>query len=455
MTDNLTNSDNEQQTEGEKSAPSKSEKKNQIAEAITRFLHRARDIKWSARVFVPTAYEMMEDRYNKALKQIENGELLLVSTQAVERVHGMKEIQEAVRKLERLGYSQIPKIVENSLFLSLFSAFDEYTGELLTAIYERKPQLFDKLNRKVDLVDVLTASSIEDLKRTVLSDVIESFRRKSYIEQFSELEATFGLTLREFERWPDFVECTQRRNLLTHCGGIVSEQYRNICKEENYPERDIPQLGSALKLGAEYFLPTCELMIEVGLKLGQTLWRKILPEELNEADKHLNHTQYDALNSQNWERAKVFGEFAVGQKKYSDEVHKRIGIVNYCIALKFSGDTEGCLKQLKKIDWSASVNDFRLAEAVLNDRFKDAASIMVRIGKSGEMVNEGFYHTWPLFNEFRESAEFMNAYEEIYGYPFIAQLKRHADAALTDASTREMMDEAKLAKGNSSQENPQ
>lgn len=156
--------------------------KNQIAEAITRFLHKARDIKWSARIFIPKASEMMKGRYNNAIEQIKNGELLLASDQAVEKVHGMKKMQEAVRKLERIRYSQTPKIVETSLFLSLFSAFDEYTGELLSAIYERKPQLFDKLNRKVDLVDVLTATSIEDLKRSVLNDVIECFRRKSYVE---------------------------------------------------------------------------------------------------------------------------------------------------------------------------------------------------------------------------------------------------------------------------------
>lgn len=446
MTDDLKKTADDQRATHEEPSRSDKNNRNQVAEAITRFLHRARDTKWTARVFVPTAYEIMEKRQNKAIDQIKNGELLLASSQAVERVHGMKDMQEAVRKLERFNYSQVPKIVETSLFLSLFTAFDEYTGELLTAIYERKPELFDRLNRKIDLVDVLTANSIEDLKRSVLNDVIECFRRKSYIEQFAELEATFGITLREFERWPDFVECTQRRNLLTHCGGVVSEQYRKICREEKYPENKIRPLGTELGLGADYFLPTCELMIEVGLKLGQTLWRKILPDELGEADKHLTHTQYDALNSRNWERAKVYGEFAVGQKRFSDEVHRRISIVNYCIALKFSGDAEGCVRQLKKIDWSASVNDFRLAEAVLNDRFEDAALIMIRIGKSGEMVTEGAYHTWPLFNEFRGSAEFMNAYENIFGYPFVAELKRYADAALTDAYAKEALNEVKQVK---------
>ena len=408
-----------------------------IAEAITRFLHHARDIKWSCRIFAPVAAEIMKQRFDKSVAQIKSGESLLQSEEAVKRVHGAKELQEAVRKLERIKYSKIPEVIETSLFLSLFSAFDAYTGELLSAIYERKPELFSKLTRQIDLVDVLTANSIEALKQSVLEDEIESFRRKSYIEQFAELEATFGLPLKKFERWSAFVECTQRRNLLTHCGGVVSEQYRKICKNEGCAEKDIPPLGTKLGLGPEYFLPTCELLIEVGLKLGQTLWRKVLPDELSEADKHLHRTQYDALYSHNWSRAKVFGEFGVTQHKRSSEIERRLGIINYCIALKFSGDEAFAQTELKKVDWSASINDFRLAEAVLQDRFNDAASLMLRIGESGEMVTKEAYHTWPLFHQFRESVEFCTAYEQIYKHPFVAELQRTADATLTDASAKE------------------
>lgn len=423
-------------TLGNESIPSPFKQPNEIGEAITRFLHSARDIKWSCRIFIPQALDLMKSRYTDAKERIQKGESLLASSVAVEQVHGIKQMQEAMRKVERLSYSRIPQVIESSLFLSLFSAFDVYTGELLSALYKRKPELFSRLNRKIELVDVLTANSIDELKRSVLEEEIETFRRKSYVEQFSELESTFGLTLRAFDRWPEFVECAQRRNLLTHCGGIVSEQYRSVCISENYPEKDLPLVGEKLGLGSKYFLQRCELMIEVGLKLGQTLWRKVLPNELADADKHLHHTQYDALFSHNWERAKIFGEFAVSQHKVSSEIEKRLSIINYSIALKFSGDEAGAQKVLNKMDWSASINDFRLAEAVLQDRFEDAAALMVKIGKSGEMITEGSYHTWPLFHMFREKEEFMAAYEEVFGHPFVVELKRTADVALTEASTK-------------------
>ena len=453
MTNSINNNSDGQLTEISDSQKSIDVQENQIAEAITRFLHRARDIKWSCKVFAPAAGLMMKDRYNKAIEEIESGKLLLASDDAVEKVHGMKKMQIAIRKLDRLGYSRIPEVIETSLFLNLFSAFDAYTGELLTAIYARKPELFGRLNRKVELVDVLTARSIEDLKRSVLEEEIEAFRRKSYVEQFAELESTFGLTLRKFEKWAEFVECTQRRNLLTHCGGVVSEQYQKICKVEGYPEEKISALGTKLELGPKYFLPTCELMIEVGLKLGQTLWRKILPSEIESADSHLQKTQYEALFSHNWDRAKIFGEFAVKQTKQSSEVDRRIAIVNYCIALKFSNEELSAKNELAKVDWSASTNDFKLAEAVLQDRFVDAATLMHKIGKKGELVVENSYHSWPLFHVFRERPEFLTAYEEVYGHPFVSELKRAADVALTDASVKENEIEARLLNNQSTEPN--
>lgn len=435
--------------ENTKETPSNTDQEHPINEAITCFLHASRDIKWSGRVFAPLAAEFMKKNFSDAKKQLTNGEFLIGNSDSVERVHGLKEIRNAIYKIKRLSYSQTPKIILNSLFLSLFSALDNYTGELLTSIYKKKPELFNKINKKIDLIDVLSASSIEGLKQSVLENEIEDFRRKSYIEQFEVLESTFGVPLKKFKRWPDFVECTQRRNLITHCGGIVSEQYIKICKEADYPIDKIPAIGAKLECKLEYFSQTCELLIEVGLKLGQTLWRKVFPNELKEADHHLTQTQYDALYSHNWERAIVFGEFATGLLKFSSELEQRIFIINYCIALKFSGNEKAVEEKLKEFDWSATIDDFRLAEAVLQDRFQDAAKIMKQIGKEGKMVNEEGYHTWPLFHMFREKPEFLENYESIYGYPFETEVKRVADKALIEAPTDEVISNKQSVDGDS------
>jgi hypothetical protein len=330
-------------------------------------------------------------------------------------------------------------MIESSLFLGMFSAYDAFSGDLLTAIYLKKPDLFQKVNRSVPVSEILQFKSFEDLRESVLQGEVESFRRKSYVEQFDDLQVTFGIELKTFEHWPHFVECGQRRNLMTHCGGIVSEQYLKICAKEGYKFTESVCVGDRLKLGAPYFMSSCELMMEVGLKLGQTLWRKLFPDELSEAEDHLNNVIYnDCLRNERWKRAITFGNFAVTQKKFSGDVNYKIAIVNYVIGLKFAGTSDKATAVLAGLDWSGAGNDFKLAKAVLLDDYDTAASIMKMIGKRGQFIIEHAYHEWPLFHEFRKSDQFLGAYEEIYEYPFVAELQRTADKA--QALTQEELD---------------
>lgn len=406
---------------------------HRVAQAIDEFVHRARDIKFAARVFVPAAAQIIEQQYKDLEKSLEKGERLSESENSAEKAYSARLITEELRKGVRLTRSQLPDVVETSLFLSLFSAFDAYTGELLRALHVIKPELFARLNRAIPLSEVLAAKGIEELKKSVLDDEVETFRRKSYVEQFEYLETAFGLPLRKFEKWADFVEAAQRRNLLTHCGGVVSEQYRDQCKKQGYPVDKLPSVGEVIDLGAEYFLPTCELMIEVGVKLGQTLWRKLVPEDLEACDDHLQEVIYDALTVKQWRRAEVLAEFAVNQKAVFNDVTRRIGIINFAIALKNLGRHKELVELVGKTDWSATIGEFKLAQAVLLDRFEDAVVIMSQIGPKGDFLTETSYHTWPLFNEFREREDFRFAYEKLYGYPFLTKLKEKAEAVKQDA----------------------
>lgn len=188
-----------------------------------------------------------------------------------------------------------------------------------------------------------------------------------------------------------------------------------------------PAVGAQLELGAKYFLQACDILSEVGLKLGQTLWRKVFPDELAKADEELNAAIYDVLYIERYSLAQIFGEFAVQQKVVSSEIFRRLYAVNLAIALKSNGRSGEANKVLNKLDWSACSLDFRLAHAVLRDRTSDACRIMKNIGKRGEFVKEESYHVWPLFSKFRLSPEFLKTYEEIYGRRFVVELQKEAD----------------------------
>ena len=84
-------------------------------------------------------------------------------------------------------------------------------------------------------------------------------------------------------------------------------------------------------------------------------------------------------------------------------------------AYKWSGDDKKCREIISSEDWSAASTDFGLSVAVLTEEFKKAAKIMRQIGPTSDEVRREDYDNWPVFKEFRKSAEFLDAYREIFG----------------------------------------
>lgn len=392
-------------------------KSHPIASAINRALHRYRDIEAAARIMVPASVSVLRDMWESAHTAFTSAhEKLLVLSESSEVDEAVAaEREEAIVAIDRLSESNLPNTLLVSLFLGLFSAFDAFTGNLLMAIYKKKPILLEALDIEVPLSELLRHESFEDLKQDILADEIEKFRRKSYVEQFEILEKRFGIALKKFEHWPNFVELGQRRNLITHCEGIVSKQYIKVCKENDVSTIDGVTEGQQLQVNFEYLLEACSIIYEVSLKLGQTLWRKIFPDESDEANEHLTQPIYESLRIERWERAILLSEFAASVQKEIKELDKRVRIVNHCIALRFSDKASECEGLLNREDWSAAALDFKLAVAVLREDFQEAALLMNQIGKKGSLVVQNSYHVWPLFREFRRSEHFTRAYHDVFG----------------------------------------
>jgi len=257
--------------QSQKSEAHNEAKADPMREAIGRFLHRVRDLQVCASIFLKEAQNLRLQRLEELKKEALEIRGQLKSHSDYNTGLGIKRIMGLFRRLEREKSSDISAALRLSLFLGLFSAFESFTGDLLRAIYTKKPDLFKTVGRSVPVAEILQYSSFDELKAAVLEQEIEVFRRKSYVEQFESLETFFGLSLRAFERWPDFVEASQRRNLYTHCDGIISDQYLEACRAAGANLPTDAKKGDRLKLTAKYLKSSCELLMEVGLKLGQTL----------------------------------------------------------------------------------------------------------------------------------------------------------------------------------------
>lgn len=345
----------------------------------------------------------------------------------VSEAHEVKEILDILNENEELIRSKILSSITRSFYIGLFSNFDSFIGELLKGIYSKKPDLFNKIKREIPLNELVNYSSIEEIKKDILEEEIDSFRRDSYILQFSALETTFNIkTLKDFPEWPEFVECSQRRNLITHNDGKVNQQYLTIINKEKYNHSEKPKIGDALEIDPEYLLKSIFLINKVGFMLAHTLWKKVLPEEVKTANDCMNNSIYYLLNKKRWRMAAEIGCFALNEMmaKNIESMTKMIRVVNTSIALKNSKQETEAFKLLDSVDWSASIREFKLANAVLKDNYTEAANIMGEIGKKGELIDEVSYYRWPLFETFRGSQEFQDAFFNVYSKPFKDQLAK-------------------------------
>ena len=399
---------------------------NPISITIDKYIHALRDIEYCAKSFIPLAIQFHKKQLIEAKDEIDELTDLLTKN-GTDKILAIKKTLNLTDKVDRLQKSKPFAVIEKSLFMYIFSSYDCFIGELLADIYRKKPELFNSINASVPVNEILKYNSFDEFKETVLMNDIEAFRRNSYIEQFKDLENRFNIELRKFDRWPYFIEAGQRRNIMTHCGGLVSEQYIKVCTKEGYVFNPPLKVGDMLGGGTKYFGNSCDLMMEVGLKLGQTLWRKIFPEEIEEADKHMTSVIYENLCMGKWKRAEIYGEYACSQKKVSSDLRRRMDVINYAIALKYGGKFDEAKKKLKEMDWTGCLSEFMLAEAVLMERYEDAGNIMKLIGEKGVLISEPSYHMWPLFREFRGTEIFLQTYENIYGRPFIQTLKSVTD----------------------------
>lgn len=313
-------------------------------------------------------------------------------------------------------------LLPRNFLVSFVSSYDAFLGQLLTALFEAKPELLNSSGRQLTYKELVELKDLESATKYIVESEVESILRKSHSDQFETMERLFSVPLtKDLQSWPLFIELTERRNLFVHCHGKVSSQYLKVCASHKASTKDVG-LGDTLKADGKYLVEAYKCLYEIGVKLTQVLWRKTRPEQVADADTALINVTYELLAADKLDLATRLLEFAVNVlPKHSSEIEKRIFTVNLAQAYKFSNEEQMCLDVLSRMDWAATSDNFKICVAVLKDQFGNAIDLMRKIGTSGELSKID-YIEWPVFRKFRETQEFKDCYKEIFGSePLVVQ----------------------------------
>lgn len=312
------------------------------------------------------------------------------------------------------AYSFIPK----NTIVAMVSLYDSYLAELVECAYQIKPEMLNASDKSFSFSDIIQFDNLDKLKKFVIEKDVESIIRESHYKQFDILSKKFNLKLKEnLPSFTDFIELTERRNLFVHTNGKVSSHYLKICKERpfDHKNKDV-QIGEELFATPKYVIHCYEILFEIGVKLGQVIWRKI-ENDLEKSDDSLIEIGYDLIKSGKNSLACVIMDFACeSYVKHCNKACEYVLCVNRALAYYLNGDKEKCNEIINSIDWSATELKYRLAHKVLLEQYEDAITYMKSIGKTDEM--RVAYAEWPLFNNFRKTERFKDTYKEIYGYDY-------------------------------------
>jgi hypothetical protein len=208
------------------------------------------------------------------------------------RQSSAQELQSLAQELASLAHRISTVVtgymaVKGALLLALVSHWDVFVSDILRTIFTLRPDIIAASEQTLTLADLNQFGSLEEARNHVVDREIEKVLRNPHASHFAYMERQLSMTLKPRpDAWCQFLELTERRNLIAHTGGVISRSYLKNCAAFGIPIGDEAKIGAQLGVDGSYLMSACDCIIEMAVELGHAIWRKNVPSEQAEAERH-------------------------------------------------------------------------------------------------------------------------------------------------------------------------
>ncbi len=318
----------------------------------------------------------------------------------------------AREKLDRnaLGLSALPQ----SVFMGMIATFDSSTSETVRALLGIKSERFESGAKTVLLSDVINAKSIQEIIDKVVDDELYLFSRGSHEEQVKFIESNFHIEIiKDWKRWPDFIEIFERRNLVAHGETKFTSRYADICTKARHKGAQ-ELIGKEVHLRPPYLFQCLDILLEFSLLLTFTFWRKHLKNEEQAAFSAINEIIYKLIEHHRYQVAIRVSELVLTLKNVQvTDVIRRMLTVNLASAYSHIEDQIACNRVLDGLDWSASSDDFKICVASLRKDVDEVIELIPSVVASGK-ITQFALKRWPVFDGVRSDDRFAKTYNDMF-----------------------------------------
>jgi hypothetical protein len=310
---------------------------------------------------------------------------------------------------------QVPKM----LVIGFVSSLDYHISRLMKLVLAKYPKMISDSDKQVSVRDIFKSGDLNEFKEYLLDREVDNITRDTFEEQVSWFEKKLSISKPikdNYEKWSSLVEIIERRNLFAHADGIVNTTYlKKVASDIKQPKA---QKGDELYASPKYFKNSLENICEFGVKICQVVWRKIEPEQSQDADDALGDFGYRLIERGEYKLAIEILEFAVNEiKSKKSEIRRRMDIVNLANAYKLDDNMEKCLAVLSKEDWSIVSDSFAISVAAVRGDIDAVIAYMKRLAQSGEWDGRDL-EQWPVFFSVRDQVRFQEEFERLYKRKF-------------------------------------
>jgi hypothetical protein len=319
------------------------------------------------------------------------------------------------------------------------ATFDSYIADIALNILKSQPGRYKDDKKTISVKEVLSMSSFDEVITRLAESEVEDCMRGSHTDQIAFIEAIASVDIRgHYERWPEFIEIFERRNLVAHQKSRVNNIYLSNCAGAKLDVSSI-KVGQELILNSSYLKSSVNILLEFGILLLFVIWTKKFKSDTSITYQRFNEVSYNLIRSKNTIVASRLLNFALFKQSRngSEDAIVKMMLINLANCYKKLGDEPKLKETLASTDWTSAADKFKVSIAALNNDVKTVVSLMPKLTDNEDVGLDGF-RTWPVFDSIKGDAEYKSAFETVFGQALTtSDIKDDAAIGSTDTSAGE------------------
>ncbi len=251
-------------------------------------IRRMHKLIFYSRDAVPLVFNLIIESNNSNINELDS----MVEENFVKRIKNEEDhnLYQITDQSKRMSFNNLASSIEihnhalktipRSLFITLISDFDVFISNLIKIIFSSNPGVLNSRDTAIQYSDLITFETMEDAKKYIIEKQIDNILRENHKKQLEYLEKIINCKIIEnIPFWSEFIEITERRNLLVHTDGFVSSQYRKNCLENGFKDNEIPELNSQIDIDLDYFEKSCNILFKMVVYVTHITWKQLFKKQ--------------------------------------------------------------------------------------------------------------------------------------------------------------------------------